>query len=101
DPIVDAFAREKVEVSVDPTLATNAATVEIAMVSGRRLEERRAVPRGDAADPLTREDVVDKFRTASRGQASEAVADRVIAAVTALESVGDASETIRLLRLGA
>jgi 2-methylcitrate dehydratase PrpD len=101
DPIVDAFAREKVEVSVDPTLATNAATVEIAMVSGRRLEERRAVPRGDAADPLTRKDVVDKFRTASRGQASEAVADRVIAAVTALESVGDASETIRLLRLGA
>jgi 2-methylcitrate dehydratase PrpD len=101
DPVVDAFAREKVEVFVDPALATNAATVEIVLVSGRRLAEQRAVPRGDAADPLTREEVVDKFRTASRGQASEAFADRVIAAVTDLESVGDAAETIRLLRLGA
>lgn len=101
DPLVDAFAREKVVVSVDPALATNAATVEIVLVSGRRLEERRAVPRGDAGNPLSREDVVDKFRTSSRGQPSEAVADRVIAAVTNLESVGDTAETIQLLRLGA
>ena len=98
DPEVGAFARDKVVVQIDHSLATNAATVELTTVDGRTFVEHRTVPRGDAADPLSRDDIIDKYRTASRGHMTERETEEVIGTMPKLEELGDTRPLIRLFR---
>jgi 2-methylcitrate dehydratase PrpD len=67
DAELDRFARENVEVVVDETVQGTGAVVDVRLSDGRQVQDRRAVPHGDATDPLSMADVRAKFLTAAEG----------------------------------
>jgi 2-methylcitrate dehydratase PrpD len=67
DAQVDRYARERVEVVVDETVQGTGAVVDVELSDGRLVHDRRAVPHGDAQDPLSMADVRAKFLTAAEG----------------------------------
>lgn len=67
DPGLDTFIRERVRVRADDTVEGTGAVVTIHTTGGRTLTDRREYPRGDAADPLSRAEIVDKFRDSADG----------------------------------
>jgi 2-methylcitrate dehydratase PrpD len=67
DAQLDRFARENVEVVADETVQGTGAVVDVRFADGRHVRDRRAVPHGDAADPLSMADVRAKFLTAAEG----------------------------------
>ncbi|MBV9173841.1 MAG: MmgE/PrpD family protein [Chloroflexi bacterium] len=98
DPALDAFARDRVIVQVDPAVKGTGAVVEITDREGSNYVERRSVPRGDSADPLSRAEVEAKFRLAARGRLTETTIDQVIDRTIHLEEVARVSELTQLLR---
>ena len=94
DPAVDAFARERVKVGIEPGIAGTAALVEIKTTAGVTHTDRRLVAKGDAADPLSRAEIQGKLRTAAAGVISTAAADRIIALVDGLERVANVRELL-------
>ncbi|MBV9545260.1 MAG: MmgE/PrpD family protein, partial [Chloroflexi bacterium] len=98
DPALDAFARDRVIVQVDPAVKGTGAVVEITDREGSNYVERLSVPRGDSADPLSRAEVEAKFRLAARGHLSETAMDQVIDRTTHLEEVARVSELTQLLK---
>ena len=74
DGELDRYARENVEVVVDETVAGTGAVVDLELADGQRVSDRRAVPRGDEADPLSMADVRAKFLTAAAGVLPDDVA---------------------------
>src|SRR5262249_12985436 len=65
DPRIRALAR-RVEMSADPEMSPRAADglsarVRLSLYDGRVLEETAAVVRGDAANPVPDDEVVEKF----------------------------------------
>jgi 2-methylcitrate dehydratase PrpD len=101
DPAVDAFARERVLVEIDPSVTGQGAVVEITDTTGTTYADRRAVPRGDAADPLSRAEIEDKFRLASRGRLSPVGTERALELLRGLEGVARISEVCAALRVEA
>ena len=101
DPDVDAFARTKVRVEVDPDLPTNSAVVRVTTTAGTTHEDRRDVPKGDALDPLSSVEIVAKLRDASPGMLAPDAVTRLIDAVGHLESVDDVCPVLRELRVPA
>lgn len=101
DPLVDAFARERVRVEIDPMLEGTAAVVEIRTTDGASWTDRRTAARGDPADPLTRAEIQDKLRTAAAGLLTRAAVERVIALVDDLELVGDVRDLLSAVRAPA
>jgi 2-methylcitrate dehydratase PrpD len=97
DPGLDQFARQRVEVRATPELSTYAAVVELETADGQTWTDRRAVPKGDPAAPLTRDEIIDKFRDATKGRLSAATAERVVATVADIEHADDVRELIRAL----
>lgn len=67
EPALDAFIRQRVRVEIDETVEGTGAVVTVRTTDGRTLTDRRVFPRGDAADPLTREEIVTKFRESAEG----------------------------------
>lgn len=67
DRELDRFTREKVEVVADDTVTGTGAAVDLDLIGGRRVHDRRAVPRGDEADPLSLADVRAKLLAAADG----------------------------------
>lgn len=100
DPAVDAFARERIQVELDPGVAGTGAVVELRTTGGGHYVDRRAVPRGDPSDPLTRAEIADKLRTAAAGVLSEDAVGRIIAMVGGIEEVKDVRELAAALRAG-
>jgi len=98
DPAVDAFAREKVKVEVDPKVEGTGAAIEIRTIDAAVHSDRRAAPKGDPTDPLTRAEIEDKLRTAAAGFMPDATVKRIIALVGGLERVGDVRELATALR---
>jgi len=86
DPDLDRFIRERITVENDPDVVGTGAAVIIETRSGEVYVDRRAVPKGDVADPLTREEIVEKFHTASRGILPDDEADRALAMILDLEN---------------
>jgi 2-methylcitrate dehydratase PrpD len=78
DPALDGFIRERIRVGADDTVEGTGAVVTIHTKDGRTFGDRRAYPRGDAADPLTREEIVTKFRDSADGLLQPDAAERVI-----------------------
>jgi 2-methylcitrate dehydratase PrpD len=101
EPAVNDFARDKVSVEIDPAVEGAGAVIEVTEVSGQTWTERRAVPRGDAADPLSRAEIEDKFRLASRGRLGPEGIERVIGLLENLEDVARVSEVCEALRAPA
>jgi 2-methylcitrate dehydratase PrpD len=78
DPALDGFIRERVRVAADETVEGTGAVVTIHTKDGRTLGDRRAHPRGDSADPLTRDEIVTKFRDCADGLLEPAATERAI-----------------------
>jgi 2-methylcitrate dehydratase PrpD len=78
DAALDRFVRERVRVAPDETVEGTGTVVTVHTKDGRTLGERRAWPRGDAADPLTREEIVTKFRDCADGLLEPAATERAI-----------------------
>lgn len=89
DKAVDAFARDKVKVRADAAVQGTAAIVEIQTNAGATYTDNRPVAKGDAADPLSRAEIVGKLTTAARGVIPPTAVERIIALVDGLENVAD------------
>jgi 2-methylcitrate dehydratase PrpD len=98
DPTVGAFARERVKVEIDPQVQGTGAAVEIRTTDGRVHTDRRAAPRGDPSDPLTRAEIDDKLRTAAAGLLSADAVKRISAMITDLENLRDVRELAAAVR---
>lgn len=85
DASVVGFAREHVEVVSDPGLAERAVRAELTLKNGERHSHFRSVPHGDSTDPLTRSEIIGKFRKAARGVLAEENAAATIELVDSLE----------------
>jgi 2-methylcitrate dehydratase PrpD len=101
DPTVGAFAREKVKVEIDPRVEGTGAAVEITTTDGAVHSDRRAAPKGDPSDPLTRAEIEEKLRTGAAGFLPDATVKRIIALAGNLEAVADVRELTRALRAPA
>ena len=99
-PELRAFAAEKVEVVHDPKLANGQAIATVTTKDGETLTAHCDHPLGSPRNPMTQEQVEDKFRTYAKGRLSDAKIDAVIAAVADLENVRSGREFVRLLRAG-
>jgi 2-methylcitrate dehydratase PrpD len=97
-PVVGAFARDKVKVEIDPQVEGTGAAVEISTTEGAVHADRRAAPKGDPSDPLTRAEIEEKFRTAAAGFLPDATVKRIIALTGNLEALADVRELTRALR---
>ena len=89
DLSVDAFARDKVKVRTDMTVQGTATIVDIVTTSGATYTDNRPVAKGDAADPLSRAEIIGKLRTAARGVISDAAVNTIITTVGQLENVSN------------
>jgi 2-methylcitrate dehydratase PrpD len=98
DPAVDAFARERVKVEIDPRVEGTGAAIEIRTVDGALHTDRRPAPKGDPTDPLTRAEIEDKLRTASAGFLSADAVKRIIDLVSNLERLGNVREFLVAVR---
>jgi 2-methylcitrate dehydratase PrpD len=98
DPAVIEFARQRVEVEVDPSVEGTAAVVEVRTIDGATYVDRRSVPRGDAADPLGRAEIEAKLRMASERSFSAAAAERVLELIGGLEDMPRIRELCQVLR---
>lgn len=97
DPKVSAFARDRIEVVVDDSLTTIGAVVEVDLVDGRHVSARREVPKGDAADPLTLDEIFGKFRRGARGVIRQEDAEQALAILGSLEELANVDELIGTL----
>ena len=87
DASVDAFARDRVKVRADAAVQGTAAIVEVTTKAGATHVDNRPVAKGDAADPLTRGEIIAKLRTAAKGVISSAAVECIISTIGALEDV--------------
>jgi 2-methylcitrate dehydratase PrpD len=85
DPRLDAFARGSVIVRIDESVAGTGAVVELDLVNGDVLTERRVVPHGDPDDPLTMDDVRAKLVGATAGAMSGEEASAMVDRLAAIE----------------
>jgi 2-methylcitrate dehydratase PrpD len=99
DPAVDKFARERVKVEVDSAVQGTGAAIEIRTVDGAVHSDRRAAPKGDPSDPLTRAEIEDKLRTAATGFLSSDAVKRIIELVGNLERLGNVRELLAAVRV--
>lgn len=93
DPALDAFIRGKIRVGIDETVQGTGAVVMVRTVDGKTLTERRAYPRGDAADRLSRAEIVTKFRESAEGLLSP---DRTEQAIEMLIGIADLPDVGKL-----
>jgi len=98
DAAVDAFARDKVKVRADATVQGTAAIVEVTTTAGVTHVDNRPVAKGDAADPLTRGEIIAKLRTAAKGVISSAAVERIISTIGALEDLDNVRGLLDAIR---
>jgi 2-methylcitrate dehydratase PrpD len=92
DPALAAFIRERVRVGIDDTVQGTGAVVTVHTGDGRTLTDRRDYPRGDAADPLTREEIVTKFRASAEGLLAPENTERALAMLVGLAELPRVAE---------
>ncbi len=95
--------QERTQLVLDPDLDALCprylgATTEIATLDGRFFETTVLTPRGDPENPLTNEQLVEKFRTLASHKMSEPLLNEVCRTVNRLDDVSDLGELMRLLR---
>jgi 2-methylcitrate dehydratase PrpD len=94
---VDAFARDRVAVAVDEGVTAEGARIEATLADGSEISVTREIPKGDASDPVTRDELIGKFRDASTGVLPEARRDEALELLIGIESVADVNELCRAL----
>jgi len=98
DPALRRFTAERVAVRMDPTLAEPETRLEIAMTDGRVLATHCRAPRGTPDNPLTQEQIEEKFRTYAPSRLSDTRVAKIIDAVYGLETLPSARTLIAALR---
>lgn len=98
DAAVRAFAAERIDVRADPDMESTGASIAVERISGEPIEVRRTVPKGDADDPLTEDEIVDKFRRAARGILSEDRSEEALRLLLGIEELEDVDRLMALLR---
>ena len=99
DPKMRRAAAEQIEIRADPTLGEVQAAVEIDM-DGASFKAHCDHPRGSPENPLSREQIEDKFRTYAAGVLSPAAIAGTIDAVANLEKLGSVRKLMAMLRAG-
>ncbi|MDQ4036223.1 MAG: MmgE/PrpD family protein [Chloroflexota bacterium] len=99
DAAVHSFAANRIDVLVDETLPVTGAAVQLGLTDGRQVTVRRDVPKGDADDPLTIDEIVAKFRLATAGTLSEDAAERALELLLNIEAVADIDDLMRHLSM--
>lgn len=89
DPEVGRFASERIHVVVDNSVSSTGAVVQANLRDGRTVTARRAVPKGDAGDPLSTEEIVEKFRLGARDVLREDQAEASLELLLGIEEVVD------------
>jgi 2-methylcitrate dehydratase len=74
------------------------ARVEIRTKSGERLERFVGVPTGDPRNPLTQQEIEDKFRNQAAYVLQEAEIDAVIDRIYEFDSIEDVSDLMSSLK---
>jgi 2-methylcitrate dehydratase PrpD len=92
------FARERVTTAHDPAVRAGGASIEVRLTDGATVGFTAAVPKGDPDDPLSFDEVAEKFRLSADGKVSAAVGEQTIDAVRELGSVGDVRSLLAPLR---
>ena len=98
DAAVGAFARERVQVEIDPRVEGTGAALEIRTTDGAVYIDRRAAPKGDPSDPLSRAEIEEKLQTAAAGAFSASAVRHIVALVGGLENLRDTRELTAALR---
>jgi len=92
DPVILGLA-DRIEHVVEESLPGPEqfkGVVRVELRDGSRLEETEEHNRGSAANPMTNEEVIGKFRRNVAGVLDEAAAERIVETVLALDSLEDA-----------
>jgi len=105
EKILDPKIREqlrKIEVVADPEIekvfpALQRVIVNIDTTDGRKLTKQLDYPKGDPRNPLTDEEVEEKFSTLAEGVLSATAQKRVKEAIWSLERVGSISDLMSLM----
>jgi 2-methylcitrate dehydratase PrpD len=97
DPALDAFIKQRIKVAIDPEVQGTGAAVTVRTKDGRTLIDKRVHPRGDAADPLSREEIVQKFRESAEGLLKEDATERAIAQIIGLEEMKNVADLCKTL----
>ena len=92
DPALDTFIREHIRVSIDEDVEGTGAAVTVRMKDGRILTDRRAYPRGDMADPLSRGEIIAKFRQSADGLLASADTEAAIEMLVGLADLPRVSD---------
>jgi 2-methylcitrate dehydratase PrpD len=98
---VDAFARDRMSVAVGEDVAPEGARIEATLVDGTEIAVARQIPKGDAADPVTKEELTGKFLASSHGVLPAAQRDRALELLLDIERVEDVRELCTALGVPA
>jgi 2-methylcitrate dehydratase PrpD len=98
DPTLRRFAVERVAVGADPSLAGAEARVEIDLGEGKVYAARCTHPKGAPENPLSRAQIVSKFRTCAQGLLSDSHIREAAGMVAELETLKSVRELMALLR---
>ena len=98
DPALRRFAAEQVEVKPDSNLTGVQALVEAETISGSIISIRCDHPKGAPENPLSRDQVENKFRTYAKTRLSDSHVEEVIGAVSRLEEFGSVRKLMEILR---
>ena len=105
DHLADTAIRQlasKVTVETEPQMSMRrhdypSARVTIGMRNGRQLQGETVIVRGDTANPVTRQELVDKFLFLSEGIVGSKAAGEVVELAHSLQDVSDVRELTALL----
>lgn len=98
DPAVQSFAENRIEVRSDPGVEVTGAVVEVDRDGKGTVAKRRDVPKGDADDPLSDAELVDKFRRAARGILADARTEQTLEVLLEIERLDQVDRLMQLLR---
>jgi 2-methylcitrate dehydratase PrpD len=100
DPDLDTFIRKRIHVAIDDSVEGTGAVVTVKTGDGRTLSDRRDFPRGDMADPLSRDEIVSKFRESATGLLDPDDAERAIDMLVGLADLARVSDLCATLSRG-
>ena len=92
----------KVNVTLDTKMTMSrddqsCAEVKIVLKDGRVIRETTTSIRGDAANPVTHQQLIDKFMFITRDNLDQQTADSVVKTIDCLETLSDVNEFTSLL----
>ena len=93
---------EKIQLIPDETMENRAkgirgTRVELIKKNGEVLKETVLVPKGDPENPLTRDDIIEKLRICSAGQAEEDTLKRLVEMIMNIKGKGPFQNPMELL----